>query len=275
MEIYRSINQLKFVKSVELVPKKYSGIEDLLSIKESLDGVANLLTAPENPRGLPGIDPIAALYVASRETGITVMPHITPRDKNVLFIYSQVLTAMKLGINHFFVIGGDPIHESMKSRAVMEVDVMELIRSLSDPEGYLKDGENRKDLINIGAALNPYREVEPQIVARKLESGAKFFVSQAIYDPHWLMKDWIKKRNFRLIAGFIPIRKKSQVEFAESLHIHISDEVKSRLLNADDIVSESRKIILEAVDELKGYIDGIHIMPMGHNRIAREILESV
>ena len=275
MVVYKSIGNIKFVKSVELVPKKYSGVEDLVEARDSLEGVANLLTAPENPRGLPGIDPVSALYIASRGTSLTVMPHITPRDKNSLYMYSQVLTALKLGINHFFVIGGDPIHESMTSKAVMELDVMGLIKTLSDPSGYMKDGESRREIINIGAALNPYRDVEQQIVAKKLESGARFFVSQAIYDSHWLTTDWIKKRNFRLIAGFIPIRKKSQVEFAEGLHIHISDGVKERLLNADDIVSESRKIILEAVDDLKGYIDGIHIMPMGHNKLAREILESI
>lgn len=275
MVVYKSLNQINFIKSVELVPKKYSGIEDLLDVREELEGVANLLTAPENPRGLPGIDPISALFIASQGTSFTVMPHITPRDKNALFVYSQILTALKLGINHFFVIGGDPIHASMRSKAVMELDVMALISAMSNPEAYFKGGENKKDILNVGAALNPYRDAEPEIVTKKMESGARFFVSQAIYDPHWLAKDWIKKRKFKLVAGFIPIRKKSQVEFAESLHIHISDFVKERLLNADDIVSESRKIILEAVDALKGYIDGVHIMPMGHNKTAREILESI
>ena len=52
------------------------------------------------------------------------MPHITPRDKNALFIRSQAITAIKFGINHFFVIGGDPISPEAESREVREIDVI-------------------------------------------------------------------------------------------------------------------------------------------------------
>lgn len=275
MTVYKSVDDLKFVKSVELVPKKESGSDDLAKAREVLHDYANMLTAPENPRGLPGIDPVIALHQVSNGNDIIGMPHITPRDKNRLFIYSQALTSLKFGINHFFVIGGDPIHSSVDSKDVRELDVLQTIAALSRTRNYLKEEDPRNDIVNVGSALNPYRENEHSIVKKKIESGSKFFITQAIYQSDLLEQEWIKHRNFKVIAGFIPLRKKSQIEFAENLHINIPQEVKNRLLGADDIVSESVKLILEIVDELKGYIDGIHIMPLGHNKIAKEILESV
>lgn len=275
MNQFKRIEDIKFVKSVELVPKKGSGVEDILKAVDTLGSTANFLTAPENPMGKPGIDPIMSLYLASQNSDLTVMPHITPRDKNSLFVYSQVLTALKFGINHFFIIGGDPIDQSIGSKEVRELDVMNMISSISGKDGYVKKQNGYGDHIRLGAALNPYREQEPQIAGKKVESGSNFFISQILYESSWLKKDWIRKRNFKVVAGFFPLRKKSQLEFVKKMHVPVSKEVEDKFENTDDVRGTSRKLILDTIDDLKGYIDGVHIMPIGHNESAREILESV
>ncbi|WP_237265327.1 methylenetetrahydrofolate reductase [Thermoplasma sp. Kam2015] len=259
-----SIKSIDFVKSVEIVPSRESGTEDLLKAADMLDGRVNALTCPENPRGSPGIDPIMALYIISSERNIIPIPHITPRDKNRVYILSQIETAAKVGIRNFFTIGGDPINPKYESREVREIDVMEIMK-------LVKSRENT----TVGAALNPYREVEQEIVGAKLKSGADFFISQAIYSPEYLEKDWIRRRNFKLLAGFLPLTKKSQVKFSQNLGIMIPEEIRERLLNSDDIVSTSVRIITEVFDEVKEYVDGIHIMPLGHNEVAAQILETI
>lgn len=275
MNQFKRIEDLKFVKSVELVPKKSGGVDDILKAVDTLGGTANFLTAPENPMGRPGIDPIMSLYLASLNADLTVMPHITPRDKNSLFVYSQVLTALKFGINHFFLIGGDPIDQSLGSKEVREMDVMKMISSISAGDGYVKKQNGYSEEIRIGSALNPYREQEPDIAAKKLESGSNFFISQIVYESRWLKKDWIKNRNFKVVAGFFPLRKKSQLEFVKKMHVPVSREIECKIENADNVGETSRKLILEAIDDLKGYIDGVHIMPIGHTETAKDILESI
>jgi 5,10-methylenetetrahydrofolate reductase len=52
-------------------------------------------------------------------------------------------------------------------------------------------------------------------------------------------------------------------------------EIREKFLNSDDITTTSRNVILEAFDGLKGYVDGIHLMPMGHNDLAKDILECI
>lgn len=260
---------------MEFVPRKSPGIADIEEAARILDGSVNMVTSPENPLGLPGIDPLLSLYILTQKLDAVPVPHITPRDKNSLFIASQVISAVKFGINTFLVIGGDRINRKFNAKEVRELDVLETISAIMEGKNhFLKKSIPDADSV-IGAALNPYRNVEEEIVNAKIRSGACFFITQAIYDSHHLQRDWILKRNFKLIAGFIPLKRRSQVQFAEKLHITISDRVKERLMTAEDPSSESFRIITELIDDLDGYADGIHIMPMGNYKLAKEILETV
>lgn len=234
-----------------------------------------MITSPENPLGMPGIDPIMSLYLLTLRLNAVPVPHITPRDKNLLFITSQIMTAMKYGINTFLVIGGDRISDKFHSKEVRETDVLGTISAIKGTKDYFRKNSVQGMDSLAGAAMNPFRPNEEEIVNLKVSNGADFFISQAVFDSHHIRKEWIRKRKFRLIAGFIPLRKRSQVEFADRLHITISPEVRERLLSAEDISNESFRIITEMIDDVKEYIDGVHIMPMGNYRIAREILETV
>ncbi|GGM66091.1 methylenetetrahydrofolate reductase [Thermogymnomonas acidicola] len=259
------------LKSVEIVPRKSPGLEDLMEAGRVLDGVADMVTVPENPMGLPGIDPILSLYVATRGTSLKPMPHITPRDKNGLQISAQVITGIKAGIDSFFVIGGDPISSQSESREVRELDVMGTIRRVKRSTVYMKDYEGS---VTVGSSLNPYRDVEEQVVRAKREAGADFFITQAVYEPELLQKEWIRNRDFRLSLGFIPIRRESQLKSIEAMGVRLSEETKRKLSGSDPLAA-SRGILERLVEELRGYVDGVHIMPLGRNDIAREFLEVV
>ncbi len=267
-----SINELKFVKSVEVVPHKNLDLDDFREAAALLSDVADVVTAPENPMGLPGIDPVISTYLVAREYNLIAMPHITPRDKNRLYIHSQVITALKIGIRNFFVIGGDPINKKLQSREVREIDVLQTIDSIRKSEAFLKEPLPK---IGIGSAFNPYREVEQEIMAKKLENGSNFFISQILFDSEHLKKEWIRNRSFRLSAGFMPLTRKGQIEGIKKMGVKFSEETLKKLDQADDIMAVSTRMILDAYDDAKEYLDGIHVMPLGNNRLAKQILESI
>ncbi len=267
-----SINSLKFVTSDEIVPSKNLDIDDFRKAADLFSGTADVVTAPENPMGLPGVDPILATYLIAREYNLIAMPHITPRDKNRLFIHSQVMTALKIGIRNFFVIGGDPINKKVNSKEVRELDVLQTISSIRDTGTYMKEPIPHLD---IGSAFNPYRENEQDIIKLKKENGSNFFISQILFEPEHLTKDWIRNRDFRLSAGFMPITKKTQLEALKKMGVRLSENASKKLENSDDIVQTSRKLILETFDLAREYVDGIHLMPLGKNEVAKQILESI
>ncbi|MEM0155201.1 MAG: methylenetetrahydrofolate reductase [Thermoplasmataceae archaeon] len=268
-----TITDLGYIKSFELVPRKAYGFVEAVEAVDMMEEISNVITAPENPMGMPGIDPLITLYTATNGKKMIPVPHITPRDKNRLHIHSQIMTGIKFGINHFFAVGGDPIHKKMDSKEVRELDVVGLIGAIRDARSY-SNGFEGGDEIVVGSSLNPFREAEQDIALAKFNGGSKFFITQAFYDSALLKRDWIRRRKFKLIAGFLPIQNEKQLEFLKRIGGKIPAETEKRILSAHDKVQESSRIIREIADDLKGYIDGIHVMPLGNNKIAKDILES-
>jgi 5,10-methylenetetrahydrofolate reductase len=266
------ISELNFIKSFEFTPKKSGGTEDLENARKILLDVANVVSAPENPMGSPGIDPVIATRLLSMDSNLIAMPHITPRDKNKLYIYSQVMTALKLGVRNFFVIGGDPIDPAIGSKEVREIDVMETISSIKGSGRFM---EKMNGGFSIGAAFNPYRKVEMEIANKKVSAGTDFFITQMIYDSTSVDFSEAVKNNIRIIPGFMPLTRKGQLKFLIKLGVNMSDSIYSRLENSEDIQGESRRIILEAYDNMKSMVSGVHVMPMGNYGLARQILECV
>ncbi|MCL4345739.1 MAG: methylenetetrahydrofolate reductase [Candidatus Thermoplasmatota archaeon] len=266
------VTDLKFVKSVEILPDKKFGIDDLKKAAKILDGVANVVTAPENPGGRPGIDPFFTTRTVSSLSHVIAVPHLSTRDKNRVFIISQIISAIKDGIRNFFVVGGDPIDASISTFEVRELDVIGLIREIRRVQ--LEDYGGRLE-INIGAAFNPYRTIEKEVSMKKMESGTDFFMTQPVYSPGHFDPELMKVRNFRIIPGFIPIRSKGAIDFLKRMGVNLDITDVRRLQDSDDIASLSRRMFLDAFEEIRGYSMGIHVMPMGDYKMARELLESI
>ena len=73
----------------------------------------------------------------------------------------------------------------------------------------------------------------------------------------------------------MPLTKKSQIEALRKMRVGLSEETVRKLEASDDIVQTSRNLILDAFDSVREYVDGVHIMPLGRNSLAKQILESI
>ena len=269
-----TLNQRKFVRSIEFVPGKHLGNGDMERVADKVSGLVDVVTVPENPLGNPGIDPILSLYALSEKMDFIGIPHLTPRDKNSLHLKSQGMSALKLGIRNFFVVYGDPIAQGRNSREVRELDVIGTIRTLKESRLEF-NGSSGSIEMNVGAAANPQRENEIQNIKKKHDAGADFFITQAIFDGESMKVQWVKERQLKIVAGFIPLKKKPQIGIMKKMGIKFSETVEKRLENSDNIENESSRIILEIFDDIRDTVSGIHIMPMGRTDLAKTILESV
>ena len=269
-----TLNQRKFVRSIEFVPGKHLGNGDMERVADKVSGLVDVVTVPENPLGNPGIDPILSLYALSEKMDFMGIPHLTPRDKNSLHLKSQGMSALKLGIRNFFVVYGDPIAQGRNSREVRELDVIGTIRTLKESRLEF-NGSSGSIEMNVGAAANPQRENEIQNIKKKHDAGADFFITQAIFDGESMKVQWVKEGQLKIVAGFIPLKKKPQIDIMKRMGIKFSDTVEKRLENSDNIENESSRIILEIFDDIRETVSGIHIMPMGRTDLAKTILESV
>ncbi|MCL4329718.1 MAG: methylenetetrahydrofolate reductase [Candidatus Thermoplasmatota archaeon] len=267
-----TVSDLSVIRSVEVVPNRVPGKDDLHSARELLRDYANVMTCPENPMGSPGIDPVASLIDITSDTNIIPVPHISPRDKNAVHIMSQVLTGLKFGIRNFFVIGGDRISDKYNSREVRELDVLGTIRTIVNSTSMMKDFVEN---VAVGTAFNPYRENETEFLMKKSEAGSRFFISQILAGSENVDFAGLKAAGLNVIPGFMPLKRKSSLEFLEKLGVPKSSPGMRRLSEAEDVRGESIKLILDTYDEIRAHVRGIHIMSMGDYRTAGEILESV
>lgn len=115
---------------------------------------------------------------------------LSPRDMNKLAIQSLLLGADLLGVENVVVVKGDDFTERDLSRLkdVSDYRPTELVRSINDMnEGIDFRGSKLRSPTNfcVGASIDLGRDQQSELrlTRRKVEAGAKFFLSQPTYDP--------------------------------------------------------------------------------------------
>jgi len=226
------------------------------------------------------------------DMGLDPIIQITCRDRNRIAIQSDVLGAVALGIKNILCLQGD--HQSFGnepgSKGVYDLDSTQLLRVLKNmrDEGVFAGGEKLEAPIDIfiGAVANPFADpFEYRIVrlAKKIEAGAQFIQTQAIFDlerfERWM--EGIRKlglhKKVPILAGVIPIKSLGAARYMKNnvSGIIVPDELIDRLKGAKDKKEEGIQICVEtikAVQKMEG-VAGVHIMAIAWEEIVPEIVE--
>ncbi|MGL1901305.1 MAG: methylenetetrahydrofolate reductase [Fibrobacterales bacterium] len=129
----------------------------------------------------------------------------------------------------------------------------------------------------LGAVMIPERHAvlgdEPDRMLKKVLNGVSFFVTQMVYDIPKALNALADYKS-RFVSGGLPIvpiiftispcGSNKTLEFMEWLGISIPDDVRSILMNGDDMLSQSLKYCDEVIDELRSFCTAQEI-PFGFN----------
>jgi 5,10-methylenetetrahydrofolate reductase len=214
------------------------------------------------------------------------------RDKNRIAIQSDLLAAVALGINNILCISGD--HQSFgnhpSAKGVFDIDSIQLIQTVKkmrDEKKFINDEDISGEVpLFIGAAANPFADpfdFRVTRLAKKVEAGADFIQTQAVYNVPKFIK-WMKMVSDRgldkrthVLAGVIPIRTAGMARYMKEYvaGVEVPDELLVRMQKAENAKEEGVKIILEIIEQLKEIegVHGIHIMAVGWEDIVPEIAE--
>ncbi len=119
-------------------------------------------------------------------------------------------------------------------------------------------------------------------MAKKVQAGADFIQTQAIYDVT-RFSNWMKEvrrrgldKEVHILAGIIPPKSVGMARYLRDYvpGIYVPDEIITRLENTDDVKEEGLKIALETIEklaEIEG-VHGIHIMAVGWENIVPQIV---
>ncbi len=275
-----------FVITAEIFPPKGTDVSNFVSKANLLKDYIDAANVTDNQRAVMRISSLAGSKILL-DIGVDPIYQITCRDRNRLALQSDLIGAYALGIENVLALSGDyPTNgDHPEAKPVYDLDTIQLIKTIDtlnsglDMKGSKLQGKT--DFL-IGAVCNPvYDNMDLQYltIMKKIEAGAKFFQTQAVYDSA-LFKDFLKnvgKKDVRFLAGIMPLKS---AKMAEGLNkkvpgVLIPDEIIKDMEKADDPIKRGMEITASLIRELKQFADGVHIMAINFEESIPKILEMV
>ncbi len=188
----RALREREWVVSVQLDPPLGASNRGLIEVATALkdSGKVGFVDINDNATARAGMNALMVSAAIERQAGIETVPHLTTRDWSVMGLESMLLGAHAEGVRNVLAITGDPpeVGDYPGSRGVYEVDAIGLTRLLSQMnrgEDYNGRPIDAPTSFFIGVAVNPTpddMELELDRFRQKVEAGARFAMTQIVYD---------------------------------------------------------------------------------------------
>lgn len=265
----------KFLTSVELdVPR---GL-DMSSIIEGARYLrqfgVDAINITDGARARLRMSSIAISSIVRQHVGIETMTHLTTRDRNMIGLQSDLLSAYALGLKNVLCITGDPtnIGDYPQATSVFDVDSSGLIRaaaSMNQGRDLLGNSIEHKTSFLIACAANPVADnmdIELEKMAKKAAAGVHVIYTQPLYEMRTLEQFLKHIEQFRLpvMLGLLPLRSYKHAEFLhnEIPGMVIPDWIREKLRGAGDKAgSLGVEIAINFLNEAKSAIAGVYMMP--------------
>lgn len=284
MTLKEKIKNKKFIITAEIGPPKgidvKANLEEALLLKPRVDAI----NVTDSQSAVMRLGSIAVSSLLQRE-GIEPVYQLTCRDRNRIALQSDALSAAALGIENILVLTGDhPMRgDHPEAKPVFDLDSVQLIGALRMLEaGRDMAGKELKGAPRfcIGAVVNPGADpVEPELIKfeKKINAGAEFFQTQGVYDVGAFSKfiDRVKHIDTCIIAGIILIKSPEMARFMNKnvAGIFVPDGLINEIDSATDRQQKAVEIAARTIKELKGLVQGVHIMSLGWNKLVPQILD--
>ena len=267
----------EWVVSVELDPPKGTNVESMLSVASTLkdSGVVHEVDINDNPMARARLSALMASVMIERTVGIETIPHVTPRDASIMGLQSQLLGAHAEGVRNILAVTGDPPHvgDYPGSSGVYEIDAIgltALLSRLNEGDDYSGKAIDAPTSFFVGVAVNPSAEdLETEIdrFQRKVDAGARFAMTQALFDMGYLDRflDAIGGESpIPMLVGIWPVRS---FQLAFRLHnevpgITIPEPVQKRLADAGaDAARVGLELARELLEASRARAAGVYVIP--------------
>jgi methionine synthase / methylenetetrahydrofolate reductase (NADH) len=187
----QALREGEFVISVQLDPPLGGSARGLLEIAHELrEGGISFVDVNDNATARAGMSSLMVSARIERDCGLETVPHLTTRDWTVLGLESILLGAHAEGVRNVLAITGDPpeVGDYPGSQGVYEVDAIgltQLISQLNRGEDFNGRPIDAPTSFFVGVAVNPTAddlEEEAERFQRKLEAGARYAMTQIVFD---------------------------------------------------------------------------------------------
>jgi methionine synthase I (cobalamin-dependent)/5,10-methylenetetrahydrofolate reductase len=280
----------QFVITAEIDPPRG------LNPRRALRGAARLklagidaINVGDSPMARVRMSPIAMAVIFHQQLGLDTIVHITTRDRNALALQSDLIGAHVLGLRNILCLRGDAPSGPGYARAVGVWDVtpvglLRIMKGLNEGIDWAGNPMAQPTSFFVGAAANPTAaslDAEVKLLRRKVEAGADFVTTQAVYDGEALERFLEKATKFKtpVLLGVMPLHNERHAEFIhnELAGVVVPEAVRQRMREAgSDGLAEGAKIARELIARARGGIQGVYMIPsFDRYEVAAELVEEL
>ncbi len=287
----KTLNSGKFAVTCEIGPPKGAEIEEIEEAAEYLRDVADGINITDLQSSVMRLGSLTTCYFI-KQMGLDPIFQITCRDRNRLALQSDLLSASVLGIRNVLALTGDytTIGDHPQAEPVFDLDSVQLLWAIKKlEEGFdLSEKElTQKPSFFKGAVVNPGADTEAsyelQIIKmkKKIDQGAQFFQTQAIYDAEVFKRfmERIRSENIDIpvLAGIILLKSEKMANYMNKFvpGVFVPESIIKKMESTDDKVSMCIEIASGLIEEVKPYCAGVHIQALGWEKHVPAVVKDI
>jgi len=288
----------QFALTVEVGPPRGPNPEDVRRKAQLLKGIADGYNVTDNQTAVVRMSSIAGARLLL-EAGCEPIMQMTCRDRNRIALQSDLLGAWALGMRNCLCISGDHQKASASGKLkgdpgaknVFDVDSMQLISIMKNmrDSGVLESGDpiTQPAPFFIGAAWTPFAPPEEFRVfrlAKKIEAGADFIQTQAVFDMKRFATAVAAAQKMGLtektaiLAGIIVPKSARMLEYmnANVPGVEVPESLIKRMAAAKDQRQEGYQITVELIQAARNIpgVKGVHLQAIESEEVLPEIIKS-
>jgi methylenetetrahydrofolate reductase (NADPH) len=277
----------KFVITSEVAPPKGTNLEKMLHhidlLKEKVDAI-NVTDHQSSVMRFPSLGGCLAI----RERGGEPIMQMTCRDRNRMALEADLLLAYTRGIGNILCLTGDaiPVGDHKEAKGVFDLDSLQLLQTIRQlASGQDLGGNDLEGAVEFctGAIVTPEaKPIEPQLIKfeKKVEAGAEFFQTQAIYDLENFSRFMEHARQFpvKMLAGIVLLSSARMAKYmTENVPgIFVPQDLLDEMSGVpkEEMLAKGIEIAGRTIAALKNdsLCDGVHIMAIGREEVVPDIL---
>ena len=185
------------------------------------------------------------------------------------------------------ITGDHPVlGDHLEAKPVYDLDSVQLLKAASSLNNGLDmtghELEGKPDLF-LGAVVTPEADIpELQILKmeKKIEAGAKFFQTQAVYDPQQFecFMNMVQSFKIPVLAGLVVLKSPGMARYMNEnvAGVNVPEGIIQEMEETakGDRKKKSVEITARIIRQVKPFCQGVHIMPLGWDELIPDIVNS-
>jgi methylenetetrahydrofolate reductase (NADH) len=285
----KALQSGKFVVTSEVGPPKGTNLDRFKHHIELLKDKVDALNVTDHQSSVMRYPSLGGALLV-KELGGEPILQMTCRDRNRIALQSDLLFAHSRDIRNVLCLTGDSVilGDHKEGKGVFDLDSSQLLATIRLMEKGKDLGGNALEgsvSFCAGAIVTPEADpLEPQLIKfeKKIEAGAEFIQTQAVYDLDNFRSfmDYARQFPVKILAGIILLTSAAMARFMNKnvAGVRVPQELIDEMASAPKgrALEKGIQICGRMIRRIReeGLCDGVHIMAIGKEEVVPEIMSA-